>query len=205
MSEIRAIIFDLGGVLIDWDPRLLYRKLFEDDAAVERFLQEVDFYGWNLEQDRGRTFEAGVAELSARFPQYAAYIRAYDERYPEALGGALLPTVEILAQLKRMGYPLHALSNWPAEKFQYARAQFEFLNWFDSIVVSGEVKLIKPDPRIFQTLLERLGCRADECIFIDDNATNVQAARALGFHAIRFMSAEQLAADLQSVGVPIQN
>jgi len=198
---IRALVFDLGGVLIDWDPRLLYRKLFDDDAAVERFLQEVDFYGWNVEQDRGRTFQAGIAELSARFPQYAEYIRAYDERYPEALAGALQPTVAILAQLKRAGYPLYALSNWPAEKFVYARAQFEFLKWFDLIVVSGEVKLIKPDPRIFTLLLERSGWRAEECVFIDDNETNVRAAHALGFHGIRFENAEQLTRALTRLGV----
>lgn len=200
---IRAIVFDLGGVLIGWDPRLLYRKLFDDDASIDRFFHEVDFHGWNLEQDRGRTFEEGVAELTARFPHYAEYIRAYDERYPETVTGALEPTVQVLSKLQQAGYPLYALSNWSAEKYEYARARFDFLNWFDLIVVSAHVQLVKPDPRIFELLLERTGRRAAECIFIDDNETNVQVARAMGFHAIRFESAPQLVADLQRLGIDV--
>jgi 2-haloacid dehalogenase len=201
---IRAIIFDLGGVLIGWDPRLLYRKLFDDDASIDTFFREIDFHAWNLEQDRGRTFDRGVAELSARFPQYAEYIRAYDERYPETLSGAIEPTVRVLSQLRQAGYPLYALSNWSAEKFEYARAHFDFLNWFDTIVVSAHVKLVKPDPRIFELLLERTGRRAGECVFIDDNETNVQVARTLGFHAIRFESAPQLVSDLRQLGIGIE-
>lgn len=203
MNELRAIVFDLGGVLIGWDPRLLYRKLFDDDAAIDRFFHEVDFYGWNIEQDRGRTFDEGVAELSARFPHYAEFIRAYDERYPESLTGAIQPTVEVLSKLRQAGYPLYALSNWSAEKYEYARAHFDFLNWFDTIIVSAHVKLVKPDPRIFELLLERIGRTANECIFIDDSVTNIHAAQALGFHAIRFESAAQLILDLQKFGIPI--
>lgn len=199
----RAIVFDLGGVLIGWDPRLLYRKFFDDDASIDAFFHEIDFHAWNLEQDRGRTFDEGVAELTARFPHYAEYIRAYDERYPETVTGAMQPTVEILSKLKHAGYPLYALSNWSAEKFEYARAHFEFLNWFDTIVVSAHVKLVKPDPRIFELLLERTGRQANECVFIDDNETNVQTARALGFHALRFESAPQLANDLRRLGIDV--
>jgi|SRR5581483_9281816 2-haloacid dehalogenase len=200
---IRAIIFDLGGVLIGWDPRLLYRKLFDDDASVDRFFHEIDFYGWNLEQDRGRSFDEGIAELSARFPHYAAFIRAYDERYPETLSGAIQPTVELLSKLRQAGYPLYALSNWSAEKYEYARAHFDFLNWFDTIVVSAHVKLVKPDPRIFELLLKRIGRRASECVFIDDVEKNVRAAQALGFRAIRFESAPQLATELRRLGIDI--
>jgi 2-haloacid dehalogenase len=198
---IRAIIFDLGGVLIGWDPRLLYRKLFDDDASVDRFFHEIDFYGWNLEQDRGRSFDEGIAELSARFPQYAEFIRAYDERYPETISGAIQPTVEVLSKLRQAGYPLYALSNWSAEKYEYARAHFDFLNWFDTIVVSAHVKLVKPDPRIFTVLLKRIGRPASECVFIDDVEKNVRAAQALGFHAIRFESAPQLATELRRLGI----
>jgi 2-haloacid dehalogenase len=201
MSTLRAIIFDLGGVLIGWDPRLLYRKLFADDASIDRFFYEIDFHAWNLEQDRGRTFDEGVAELTAQFPHYAEYIRAYDERYPETLTGAMEPTVQVLSKLRQAGYPLYALSNWSTEKFEYARARFEFLNWFDTIIVSAHVKLVKPDPRIFELLLERTGRRADECVFIDDNETNVQTARALGFYAIRFESAPQLVTELRRLGI----
>jgi 2-haloacid dehalogenase len=200
---IRAIIFDLGGVLIGWDPRLLYRKLFDDDASVDRFFHEIDFYGWNLEQDRGRSFDEGIAELSARFPHYAALIRAYDERYPETLSGAIQPTVELLSKLRQAGYPLYALSNWSAEKYEYARAHFDFLNWFDTIVVSAHVKLVKPDPRIFELLLKRIGRRASECVFIDDVEKNVRAAQALSFRAIRFESAPQLATELRRLGIDI--
>ncbi len=200
---IKALIFDLGGVLIHWDPRVLYRQLFDDDASIDAFLRQVDFYAWNVEQDRGRTFAEGVAELSARFPQYAEYIRAYDERYPESVTGALEPTVELVARLKRAGYPLYALSNWPAEKFEYARARFEFLNWFDDMVISAHVKLVKPDPRIFELLLTRIGYRADECVFIDDAEANIRAARALGFHTIHFTSAPQLEAALNALGIAI--
>lgn len=198
---IRAIIFDLGGVLIGWDPRLLYRKLFDDDASIDHFFHEIDFHAWNLEQDRGRTFEEGVAELTARFPHYAEYIRAYDERYPETLTGALEPTVQVLQKLRQAGYPLYALSNWSAEKYEYARTRFEFLNWFDLIVVSAHVQLVKPDPRIFELLLERTGRRAEECVFIDDNEANVRAANALDFQGIRFETAAQLTADLRKLGV----
>lgn len=198
---VRALIFDLGGVLIGWDPRLLYRNMFDDDASIDRFFHEIDFHAWNLEQDRGRTFEEGVAELSARFPHYAEYIRAYDERYPETVTGALEPTVQVLSKLRQAGYPLYALSNWSAEKFEYVRAHYEFLNWFETIVVSAHVKLVKPDPRIFELLLQRVGRSAKECVFIDDNEANVRVANELGFHGIRFESAEQLVADLRKLGV----
>lgn len=202
-QNARAIIFDLGGVLIGWDPRLLYRKIFDGDAAIDRFFQEVDFYGWNLEQDRGRTFDEGVAELSARFPHYAEPIRAYNERYPESVSGAIEPTVHVLAKLRAAGYPLYALSNWSAEKYEYARAHFDFLNWFETVIVSAHVKLVKPDPRIFELLLHRIGRRAQDCVFIDDNETNVRVARELGFQAIRFETAPQLARDLQRAGITI--
>lgn len=201
--QIRAIVFDLGGVLIGWDPRLLYRKLFADEASVDRFLHEVDFYGWNVEQDRGRSFDEGIAELSARFPHYAEFIRAYDERYPEALSGAIEPTVQVLSKLRQAGYPLYALSNWPAEKFEYARAQFDFLNWFETIVVSAHVKLVKPDPRIFELLLKRIGRQAPECLFIDDAEANVRAAQALGFQTIRFEAAPQLVVELRRFGIHV--
>lgn len=199
----RTIIFDLGGVLIGWDPRLLYRKMFDDEADIDRFFDEVDFYGWNLEQDRGRSFDEGVSLLSEQFPHYAEHIRAYDERYPESLSGPLHGTVAILSQLKQAGYPVYALSNWSTEKYEYARAHFEFLHWFDGIVVSGYEKLVKPEPEIFHVLLKRIGRNADECIFIDDSEKNIHTARELGFHAIRFESAAQLAHALQSMGIPV--
>jgi 2-haloacid dehalogenase len=193
-----AIIFDFGGVLIDWNPRHLYRKLAAgDDAAVERFFAEVGFFAWNLEQDRGRPFKIAVTELSARFPRYAEWIRAYDERWEESIGGFIQPTVDILCKLKQKGHPLYALSNWSEEKFQLVRAKYEFFSWFDAILVSGEARMVKPDPGIFTLFLEKIGRKAGECLFIDDSEHNIKAATELGFRAIHFQTTEQLKTELQ--------
>ena len=197
-----AIVFDFGGVLIDWNPRYLYRKLFTDDAAaMERFLDEVGFVEWNLEQDRGRAFAVAVSELSGRFPHYAGFIRAYDERWEESIGGAITPTVALLGALKQAGFALFGLSNWAAETFQRIRPRFPFFDWFDAIILSGEVKIIKPDPRIYAILLERIARPASECLFIDDSPANVAVAEALGFQTILFQSPEQLADELSRRGL----
>ncbi len=201
-SSRRAIVFDLGGVLVDWNPRYLYRRLFEgDEEAMERFLLEIGFREWNIEQDKGRTFAEGVAELSERFPQYRALIRAYDEFYEESLAGPIQPTVEILRELKQAGYMLYALSNWPAEKFHAVRRKFPFLEWFQAVLISGDAKLVKPDPRIFQMILQKIGRPARDCIFIDDAAANIATAAELGFITIRYKSPEQLRTELQNLGV----
>jgi 2-haloacid dehalogenase len=197
-----VIVFDLGGVLMDWDPYYLYSKILGDDRqAVDRFLKTVDFSGWNREQDRGRSFAEGTAELIARFPEYSELIRAYDERYLESLGGAVLPVVEILRALKDAGYPLYGLSNWPAEKFALVRPRYPFFEWFDDLVISGEVGLVKPDTAIFNLLLERVRHPAYECLFIDDHNSNISAARDLGFQTILFQSPQQLEAELRRIGI----
>jgi 2-haloacid dehalogenase len=194
-----AFIFDFGGVLIDWNPYYLYRHyLGGDPAATQRFLQTVDFFGWNEENDRGRTLAQGTAELAERFPEYRELILAYDQRYLEAIGGAIQPTVEILRLMKEQGYPLYGLSNWPAEKFAIVRGIYPFFAWFDDIVISGEVKLIKPGREIFELLLERAGRPAHECVYIDDHDRNIAAARDLGFQTIHFKSPEQLAEELRT-------
>lgn len=201
-KKVPVIIFDLGGVLIDWNPYYLYRKLLGDDRqAVERFLKAVDFSGWNKEQDRGRSFAEGNAELVARFPEYRDLIFAYDERYLESIGGPIQPVVEILRGLKDQGYPLYGLSNWPAEKFALVRPIYPFFEWFDDLVISGEVGLVKPDKTIFNLLLERIGRPAGECLYIDDHAPNITAARELGFQTIRFQSPQQLEMDLHRMGI----
>lgn len=193
-----VFVFDLGNVLIDWDPRYLYRKLFGGDLqAMENFLREVRFFEWNLEQDAGRPFKEAVAEMCDRFPQYCELIRAYDQRYEESLGGPIWPTVEILRELKDVGYPLYALSNWPAEKYHQVRHKFPFFDWFDDIVISGEVRLAKPDARIFELLLTRIGRQAGECLFIDDSPKNIAVAQSLGFQTIHFQSPEQLRQELE--------
>ena len=197
----QVVVFDLGGVLIDWNPRYLYRQLFDDEAAMERFLAEVCHSAWNEEQDRGRTFADAVEEAAALYPEQRALIEAYHQRWDEMLAGPIAGTVSILAELKEAGCELHALTNWSAEKFPIARERYTFLDWFATILVSGEARLIKPDPRIFQLLLERVGRAADACVYIDDNARNVEAAAALGFEAIHFGSPEQLRDELVGLGL----
>jgi 2-haloacid dehalogenase len=187
-----VIVFDLGGVLIDWNPRHLYRKLFDDEAAMEWFLAEVCHTAWNEEQDRGRTFAAAIEEAAARHPDQRPEIAAYFERWDEMMAGPIAGSVAILEELKAAGYELHALTNWSAETFPFARARFAFLDRFESILVSADVGLIKPDPAIFHLLLDRIRRTPAECLYIDDNPKNAAAAGNLGFDAIAFESAEQL-------------
>jgi 2-haloacid dehalogenase len=193
---VNAVVFDLGGVLIDWDPRYLYRKLLADEAAVEEFLATVCTPEWNAEQDRGRPFAEGVAELVERHPAHAAAIAAYAERWPEMLGGDIPGTVELLAELRAGGTPLYALTNWSAETFVIARERFAFLSWFDGVVVSGEERMIKPDPAFFRLLLDRFGLDPEATFYIDDNEANVAAARRLGLDAVRFTDPGQLRREL---------
>jgi len=198
---VKAVVFDLGGVLIDWDPRYLYRKLLDDEATVEEFLATVCTPEWNAEQDRGRPFAEGVAELVERHPVHAAAITAYHERWPEMLGGAVGGTVEVLAELRAAGVPVYALTNWSAETFGIARERFEFLEWFDGVLVSGEERMIKPDPAIFRLLLDRFGLDPGATFYIDDSPANVAAADRLGFDALRFTSPAQLRRDLEARGL----
>jgi 2-haloacid dehalogenase len=201
LVPLKAVVFDLGGVLIDWDPRYLYRKLLDDEAAVEEFLATVCTPAWNAEQDRGRPFAEGVAELVERHPVHAAAITAYHERWPEMLGGAVGGTVEVLAELRAAGVPVYALTNWSAETFGIARERFEFLEWFDGVLVSGEERMIKPDPAIFRLLLDRFGLDPGATFYIDDSPANVAAADRLGFDAVRFTSPAQLRRDLEARGL----
>ena len=188
-----VLIFDIGGVLLDWNPRHLYTQLFSGDLnAMEHFLTEIDFYTWNQEQDKGRPFADGVAELSARFPEYADLIRAYDERWDESISGPIQSTVEILEPLKAKGYSLYGLTNWSDEKFQLVNHKYPFLNLFESVLVSGYVKMVKPDPAIFQMMLDWIGRPAEECIFIDDSSANVESAQKMGFQTIQYESTSQM-------------
>ncbi len=164
-------------------------------------MKEIDFVGWNLEQDKGRPFAIGVAELSKQFPQYAKLISAYDQHWEEAIAGPIQPTVNLLESLRKAGHTLYGLSNWSEEKFLIARPKYEFLNWFETILVSGEVKLVKPDPRIYRLFLERIGRTAADCIFIDDSKPNVITAAELGFTTIHYKSTEQLERELIALGL----
>lgn len=193
-----AIIFDFGGVLIDWNARHLYRKLFPgDETGMEKFLDEIGFSAWNLELDRGLPFAQGVRDLSERFPHYADLIKAYDERWEESMSGPIQPVVDLLPKLKANGYALYGLTNWSQEKFELVRHRYAFFNFFETIVVSGNIHLVKPDPRIYAVMLEKIGRNPDECIFIDDSLSNILAAQAIGFQTIHFQSPGQLMAELE--------
>jgi 2-haloacid dehalogenase len=197
-----VVIFDFGGVLVDWDPRYLYRTLFaDDDAGMERFLAEVCTPEWNMRQDAGRAWADAVAELSAQHPEHASLIQAFRERWTEMLRGAIDDSVAILDELRRAGRPLYGLTNWSAETFPIAQLRFPFLAWFDGVVVSGVERLIKPDPRLYRCLLERYRIDPARAVFIDDNRHNVDAAVALGIHGIHFQSPAQLRAELVALGL----
>jgi 2-haloacid dehalogenase len=202
-APFTAVVFDLGGVLIDWNPRYLYRTLFDDDDAMEEFLATVTTAEWNQAQDAGRPWAEAVADLAARHPDHRQLIEAYWQRWPEMLGDAIQPTVAILAELRAIGLGVYALSNWSAETFPVARPRFPFLEWFDGMVISGNERLIKPDPRIFRLLLARYRLTPGETVFIDDHATNVAAAETAGIVGLRFVDAMSLRRDLRALGVPI--
>lgn len=193
----KTVIFDLGGVLLDWNPRYLYRKLFDDEAEMEDFLARVCTTAWNAQFDAGRPMAEGVVELTARFPEHAGPIEAFQTRWPETLAGAFDETVSILAALRKRRHRLYALSNFSAETFPHARARFTFLQWFDGTVISGEVGVVKPDPRIFRILFEHHGIDPEGAIFIDDVPANVAAGQALGLDALHFTSADALRAALE--------
>jgi|KBSMisStandDraft_5_1062788.scaffolds.fasta_scaffold155053_2 2-haloacid dehalogenase len=197
-----VVVFDVGGVLLQWDPRHLYRKLFAgDDAAMEHFLGNVCTEEWNERQDAGRTFADAAAELLPAHADKAHLIHAFGRRFDEMIPGAIEETVDILRELKRAGVPLYAVTNWSAETFPSAQNRFDFLAEFDGIVVSGEEGVIKPDPRIFRILLDRYDIPAHAAVFIDDNPANAEAATNLGIHGIHFRSPQQLRRELVELGL----
>jgi 2-haloacid dehalogenase len=197
-----VVIFDIGGVLIEWDPRHLYRKLFAgDDAAMEHFLATVCTHEWNRGQDAGRSFAEGTRLLTAQHPDKAELIRAYGTRFDEMIPGSIAGTVAILAELHERGTPLFALTNFSAETYPPTFARFDFLKWFRGVVVSGEVKAIKPDPEIFRVLLDIYAIHPRRAVFIDDVPANAAAATALGIHGIRFTTPETLRIELVGLGL----
>lgn len=195
------IVFDLGMVLVNWDPRNLYRKVFSDTAKMEWFLENVCHNDWNLENDRGRSFDDAVIEATARHPAHAAEIAMYRDRWMEMVAGAIEGSVAILEELHTKGVPVYAITNWNGDTFRATRQRFPFLELFRDIVVSGDEKLIKPDPAIFQLLANRNAISLAECLFIDDSLKNVAGAEAVGMRGHHFTSPESLRADLQRAGV----
>lgn len=203
MAAHRSIaVFDLGGVLIDWNPRYLYRKLFAgDERAMEHFLTTVCTPSWNLQQDAGRKFADACAALKLDHPDKAELIDAWIQRYGEMLAGPIFGAVDILAELHSRGVPLYALSNWSAETFPVARERFEFLKWFRGILLSGDVGLLKPDARFFQLFLKTFAIEPSHAVYIDDLAPNVEAAAALRMHGILFADPATLRCELVKVGL----
>jgi 2-haloacid dehalogenase len=199
---INTIIFDLGAVLIDWNPRYMYRTLFSDEGEMEKFLADITTSDWNEEQDAGRSLQEATEILVSKFPEHEQLIRAFYGRWDEMLGEAFHDTVEIFRQLKESGkYKIYALTNWSAETFPVAFERFEFLKWFDGIVVSGAEKMRKPTPEFYHILLNRYNVIAEEALFIDDNYRNILAAEKLGIQCIHFTSAEQLEDELNKIGI----
>ncbi len=197
----KTIVFDLGGVLIEWDRRALFRKLFNDVNELDYFLTEVCTMEWNSQLDQGMSFEKVVEERILEFPGYAPQIQAYFERWEEMIPGSIPGAVKILKELKDAGYPLAVLSNWSAETFPKVWDRFEFLGWFNPIVISGEVGLIKPGSEIFQYLLNKINKDAANCIFIDDTLPNIQMAEELGFEAILYSSPMELRTRLEQLNI----
>jgi 2-haloacid dehalogenase len=196
-----TVIFDLGGVLIDWNPRYLYRQLFDDEQAMERFLTEVCHSRWNEQQDAGRPWDEAIRQLSAEFPEHAARIAAYRTRWDEMLSGPIHDSVAILHELRERGLRLYALTNWSNETFPLAFERYTFLHVFEGIVVSGAERMIKPDPAIFHVLLNRYGVDPERAVFIDDAPRNVDAAAKLGMHALHFRDAAALRTELAALGL----
>ena len=201
MTAIDTVVFDVGNVLIPWEPRRLFRKLLPDDAAVERFLDEVNFNDWNAQHDAGQPFAHGIARHGAAYPHYRHLFEAYFERWEESIGEPIGGSVSLARQLRAAGYRTLLLTNFSRETFPRALALNPFLNEFDGGLVSGEEKLMKPDPAIYRLLCERHAVAPERAAFIDDSLHNVDGARAIGMHAIHFHSAEQTRLDLAALGI----
>ncbi len=200
---IDAVLFDLGNVLIRWDPRNHYRDRFETEAQMEAFLTEVATNAWNHEMDLGKPFAQAIAERTMLFPEHAALLSEWKSGWERMLGGAIEESVALLADLKAAGYRVAALTNWSAETFPVARARYPFLGWFEDIVISGVEGIAKPDPEMFALALRRTGFVAERTVFIDDNLPNVIGARAAGMHTIHFASPQQCRTALQALGVRV--
>lgn len=203
-KNIDTIVFDLGNVLIQWDPRHLYRKILKDEEQITWFLENICTSEWNDQQDAGRTFEEGIKELVAKHPEWEEAITAWGTRWQETINGPIPGTVEILRKLRdSKKYRLYALTNWSAETFPWALDNFEFLHWFEGIVVSGHERTRKPFPEFFEILFKRYNVDPAKAIFIDDNVKNVKGSNEVGMNTIHFQDPEQLKTTLTQYGVSL--
>ena len=191
-SKFKTVVFDFGGVLIDWDRRYLYKKVFEDEAEMEWFLRNVCSEEWNNMQDAGFPFSDTIPELQMKFPEYCDKIAMYETRWAEMVGGPIIGTVEILKEIQAKDFPVFGLTNWGADTFPIVFERYEFLRALDGIVVSGVEKKVKPFPEIFHILINRYNIDPESCVYIDDNYYNIQSAKTIGFKTIQFESPENL-------------
>lgn len=199
---INTVIFDLGGVLIDWNPRYMYRKIFDDEKQMENFLSEVCDDDWNKAQDAGRPIAEANKSLIAKYPEWEKEILAFYDRWVEMLGGPIQETVDMLKTLhSRKEARLVALTNWSSETFPVAREMYDFLDLFEGILVSGEEKLVKPDPRIYELVLDRYDIDRSKAVFIDDNKDNIIASTNLGLEGWQFTSPGKLRGQLEERGL----
>ena len=197
-----TVVFDVGNVLLRWDPRHLYRRIFDDEAEMEWFLENVCTHNWNVEQDRGRDWDEAVALLVKEHPKHESQIRAFHERWEETVFGVFEQNVTLLTRLREAGVPNYCITNFSGPKFVLAKQRYPFLAGFDGIIVSGDERLLKPDPAIYSLLLDRYGLEAEDCIFIDDSKANVEGARSVGMHAIHYPDERiDLAAELRRYGI----
>ena len=202
MTAPRSVaVFDLGGVLIDWNPRYLYRKLFQHEADMEHFLANICTPEWNRQLDAGQSFAKACAALKVEHANSAEAIDAWFERFDEMMAGPIAGTVDILSELREREVPIYALSNWSAETFPIALRRFDFLQWFQGILLSGKVRLLKPDPRIFQLFCETFDVDPAHAVYIDDSRPNSEAAAALGMYGIHFTDSNALRAELGQIGL----
>jgi 2-haloacid dehalogenase len=200
MNNINTIIFDFGGVLIDWNPRYMYQNEFEESSEMEHFLSKVCTEDWNLQQDKGRSLAEATRILQDKFPEHEVKIKLFYDQWEKMIKGCIPQNVTVLRKLKEK-YKLYGLTNWSAETFPIVFKRFSFFKLFDGIVISGEEKLIKPDKKIFELILERYHLEANNSLFVDDNLSNIQAAKEIGFATIHVQENTDLSNELYALGL----
>ncbi len=196
----KSVIFDFGGVLLDWSPYYLLRKVQTNDTEIAAFLQEIDFWTWNLECDKGLPISDSIEDMCRKFPQRAELLRIYNERWLETLGRVFETNVELLKTLASQGVPLYGLSNWSPDKFAIVEITYDFFAVFKDMAISGREKTAKPDPTLCRILLQRNSLDPSECVYIDDSEDNVRMGRQLGLNCIQFRSSAQLREELIRLG-----
>jgi 2-haloacid dehalogenase len=206
VSDVEVIVFDLGGVLLDWDPREVYRKFTDDERKIQSFLAEVAVSSWNQRMDAGETFSSAIEDRIQSYPEWKDWIQAWHREWPSMLKGVKVDVLQVfrkLIGLRESGQlkGIYALSNWSSETFPIAMSRFPFLDEFDGKLISGYERLVKPQPEFYQRLCERYALQPEQCLFIDDLSSNIEVARELGFHTHWFRDAEMLIQDLRRLGL----